>query len=115
MVDDDRQSSAARRIIADERNDLFVSAASASEITTKFRLGRLPEHEATAPEVAGAIAAQGFRALPITVEDAERAGGLPGSHRDPFNRMPAAQSLSHDLPILSKDRLLDDYGVRRVW
>ena len=115
MVDDDRQSSAARRIIADEGNDIFVSAASAWEIATKFRLGRLPEHEATALDVAGAIVAQGFRALPITIEDAERAGGLPGPHRDPFDRMLAAQSLSHDLPILSKDRFLDDYGVRRVW
>lgn len=115
MVDDDRLSSTARRTIAEEENDLFISAACAWEIATKFRLGRLPEHERTALDVVGAIASQGFRALTITVEDAERAGGLPGPHRDPFDRMLAAQSLSHDLPILSKDRSLDDFGVRRIW
>ena len=112
---DDRLSATARRTFAEEENDLFISAASAWEIATEFRLGRLPEHERTALDVVGAIASQGFRALTITVEDAERAGGLPGPHRDPFDRMLAAQSLSHDLPILSKDRSLDDFGVRRIW
>lgn len=115
MVDDDRRSSTARRTIAEEENDLLIGAASAWEITAKFRLHRRPEPERTALDVVGAIVSQGFRALTITVEDAERAGGLPGPHRDPFDRMLAAQSLSHDLPILSKDRSLDDYGVRRIW
>lgn len=115
MVDDEHLSAAARRIIADEANEIYFSAASAWEIATKFRRGRLLEHEATALDVVGAIVSQGFRALTITVADAECAGGLPGPHRDPFDRMLAAQSLFHDLPILSKDRVLDDYGVRRIW
>ena len=64
--------------------------------------------------VAGALASQGFRALPTTVEEARRAGGLPGPLRDPFDRMLAAQSPSRDLPLRSKDGAPDDYGVRRV-
>lgn len=65
-------------------------------------------------QVVGALAAQGFRALLITVEDARRAGRRPGPLRDRFDRMLAAQSPSRDLPFRSKDGALDDYGVRRV-
>ena len=77
----------------------------------------LPEEEPKAREgrqVVGALAAQGFRALPITVEEARRAGGRPGPLRDPFDRMLAAQSPSRDLPLRSKDGAPDAYGVRRV-
>ena len=60
------------------------------EIATKFRIGKLPGCEAVAVDVAGHIAGQGFEELAIGVADAERAGRLPGSHSDPFDRMLAA-------------------------
>ena len=92
LVDSARLSRVAYRAIADEGNDILVSAASAWEITTKHRLGRLPEGATAALDVAASIANQGFEGLAISVADAERAGRLPGPHRDPFDRMLIAQA-----------------------
>ena len=108
-------SSTARQVIADEANEIVVSAASAWEIATKFRLGKLPEAKAVATDVAVCIADEGFEALAVSVADAERAGRLPGFHRDPFDRMLIAQSLRHDLSIVSIDAEFDRYGVNRLW
>ena len=105
----------AHRVIADEANDVVVSAASAWEIATKYRIGKLPEAEAVATNVAGCIADEGFDALSVSVADAERAGRLPGIHRDPFDRMLIAQALGHELAIVSIDRTFDRYGVSRLW
>lgn len=104
-----------RRAIEDPDNDVIVSAASAWEIATKYRIGKLSEAAAVAQDVAGAIASQGFEELPITVEDAERAGRLPGPHGDPFDRMLIAQAVARGLVLVSIDRVFDKYGVRRVW
>ena len=115
IADSGRLSAVVRQMIADEANDIIVSAASAWEITTKYRIGKLPGAEPVALDVAGAISAQGFRHLPISVVDAERAGRLPGPHRDPFDRMLAAQALARDLVVLSADAALDAYGIHRLW
>ena len=104
-----------RRAIEDPDNDVIVSAATAWEITTKYRIGKLSEAAAVAQDVAGAIAGQGFEELPITVEDAERAGRLPGPHGDPFDRMLIAQAVVRGLVLVSIDQVFDRYGVRRVW
>lgn len=105
----------ARRAIADDANDVLISAASAWEITVKYRKGKLPEAEALALDIAGAIASQGFEELPISVDDAARAGALPGPLRDPFDRMLIAQALSRNLVLISNESLFDRYGVRRLW
>lgn len=115
VLDSARLSNTAFQLIADESNDIVVSAASAWEITTKHRIGKLPEAEVVAADVAGYIAAQGFEALAIGIVDAERAGRLPGIHRDPFDRMLIAQALGHELAIVSIDALFDRYGVNRLW
>ena len=110
-----RLSGTARRAIEDAANDIVVSAVSAWEITTKHRVGKLPHAEAVARNVAGAIASQGFEELAISVEDAERAGRLPGPHRDPFDRLLAAQALARNLVVVSVDRVFDRYGVNCMW
>lgn len=110
-----RLSGTARRAIEDAANDMVVSAVSAWEITTKHRVGKLPHAEAVARNVAGAIASQGFEELAISVEDAERAGRLPGPHRDPFDRLLTAQALARKLVVVSVDRVFDRYGVNRMW
>ena len=115
VVDSARLSNTAFRFIADESNDIVVSAASAWEIATKHRIGKLPEARVVAADIAGYIAGQGFEALAIGVADAERAGRLPGHHRDPFDRMLIAQALGHDLAIVSVDTEFDRYGVNRLW
>ena len=110
-----RLAGAARRAIEDDGNHVAVSAASAWEVATKHRLGKLPGSEALARDVAGAIASQGFEELAITVHHAERAGRLAGPHRDPFDRMLIAQALAHDLTVVSIDTVFDRYGVDRLW
>ena len=110
-----RLSPQAQRAIADEENDVLISAASAWEIATKYRLGKLPSAEALARDLPGAIASQGFTELSITVVDAVRAGALPGPHRDPFDRMLIAQAQARDLVLVSNETLFDEYGVRRLW
>ena len=115
IADSERLSGPARSAIADRSNDIVVSAASAWEIATKFRIGKLPGCEAVAVDVAGHIAGQGFEALAVGVADAERAGRLPGPHRDPFDRMLAAQALAREFPVVSVDPVFDGLGVVRLW
>ena len=110
-----RLSGVARRAIEDDANTIFASGASAWEITTKHRIGKLVQAEAAALDVAGSIAGQGFEELAITVDDAERAGRLPGPHRDPFVRVLIAQALVRNLTIVSVDRVFDGYGIHRLW
>ncbi len=105
----------ARRVVADDSNDVLISAASAWEIATKHRLGKLPGAEALALDIPGAIQRQKFEELPVTVAEGVRAGELPGPLRDPFDRMLIAQALTHDLVVVSNERLFDRYGVRRLW
>ena len=115
IADSCRLSDKASRLIADESRDVFVSAASAWEMATKYRLQKLHLPELAAFDMAGAIAGQGFRELPIRVQDASLAGRLPGPHRDPFDRMLIAQSLAHGMALVSRDAVFDRYGVTRVW
>ncbi len=105
----------ARRAVAAEENEVLVSAATAWEVATKHRLGRLPEADVLAEDLRAAIASQGFEELPVSIADSERAGRLAGSHRDPFDRMLIAQALAHDLVLVSNERAFDRYGVRRLW
>ncbi|HLY46278.1 MAG TPA: type II toxin-antitoxin system VapC family toxin [Stellaceae bacterium] len=104
-----------RQTIADPANEIFVSAASGWEITTKYRLGRLPAAAQLATNFAKIILGQGFIPLPITVMHACMSGSLPGPHKDPFDRTLAAQSLAENMPILSNDTALDQFGVTRIW
>ncbi len=104
-----------RRLIGDQRTRVLVSAVTGWEITTKHRVGKMPDAAAVAADVAGAIASQGFLTLPITLPHAQLAGALPGPHRDPWDRMLAAQSLIEDLPIVSSDKALESFGAARLW
>ncbi len=104
-----------RRLIQDDANEIFVSAASVWEITTKARLGKLPSALEVASDVPACVAGQGFKGLAISIAHAQAAGSLPGPHRDPFDRMLIAQAQSERCPILSIDQAFDDYGVTRIW
>ena len=111
-----RLSPPAKQALQDvDHNEVLVSAASAWEIATKHRSGRLPEAEALARDIPGAIARQGFEELPVTVADGQRAGALPGPLRDPFDRMLIAQAVSRDLVLISNESVFDRYGVHRLW
>jgi PIN domain nuclease of toxin-antitoxin system len=112
---DRRLSRKARAAIDDPSTIVLVSAASAWEITTKARIGKLPGALEVAADVAAHVTAQAFTSLDITMLHAQRAGRLPGEHRDPFDRMLAAQAQLEDLPIVSNDEVFDSYGVNRLW
>jgi PIN domain nuclease of toxin-antitoxin system len=115
FVDDPSFPASARRFVAHANNTVFVSAASAWEIATKTRLGKLGGAEELAADFVGHLARERFEQLPITAQHGIRAGLLPGPHRDPFDRMLIAQSQAEDLPIVSNDAIFDTYGVRRIW
>ena len=108
-------STRARRLIEDGANEILVSAVSAWEIATKVRLGKLPTGEELISDFSFYLGQLGVDALPISMEHALRAGRLPGDHRDPFDRMLIAQAQAEDLPIVSNDRIFDEYHVQRIW
>jgi PIN domain nuclease of toxin-antitoxin system len=95
--------------------EMIVSAASAWEIATKFRLGKLNFARELVENFIPEVTRAGYQLLPISTEHALRAGHLPGGHKDPFDRMLAAQAIHEDLPLLSNDSQLDVFGVRREW
>ena len=108
-------SPAATAIIEDPANHLLISAASAWEIATKVRIGKFLEAmplEAAFPNLPSLT---GFEFVDLTVETALLAGRLLGKHKDPFDRMIAAQALTLDIPIISIDTKLDVLGVRHIW
>jgi len=115
LAGDQALSDAAREAIADADNEVFVSSASAWEIATKYRLGRLPGAAVIAADIAGAVASQGFTELPINIRDGQTAGGLPPIHKDPFDRMLIAQAVTADLVIVSNEALFNAYAVARLW
>jgi PIN domain nuclease of toxin-antitoxin system len=105
----------ARETLADESNVILVSAASAWEIATKVRLGKLPGAEKLERDYLAVMKEAGYTLLAIDTESALRAGRLTAEHKDPFDRMIAAQALAMDVPVLSPDPQLDQFGVRRIW
>lgn len=108
-------SAHARRAIADGNNVVMASAASAWEIATKVRLGRLPGVEDLEPNFLDVMEDAGYTLLAIDTQAALRAGRLVSEHRDPFDRMIAAQALALDIPVVSPDTAFDHLSVRRLW
>jgi PIN domain nuclease of toxin-antitoxin system len=115
LSDDPNLSASARRAITDPDNTIFVSAASAWEIATKFAKGKLPTADAIIPNLSQIIAEEGFVHLPITIDHMIRSAFLPGEHRDPFDRILAAQGLVDELVLLSIDQRIPEFGVNVFW
>jgi PIN domain nuclease of toxin-antitoxin system len=102
-------------LLKDPANRFLVSAASAWEISTKHRIGKYPQGAIVLRQLPERLATDGFSELPISIEHALRAGSLPGSHRDLFDRMFAAQSIIENIPVISSDDALSTLGAERVW
>ena len=115
LSDDPALTKTARRTIAETKNTLYVSAASAWEIATKVRLGKLPTAADLVADFSAQMEREGFHLLAVSAEHGIRGGLLPGPHKDPFDRMLIAQAHAENLPIISNDTAFDAYGVRRVW
>lgn len=110
----DSLSPAAKRIFDGDEDQIVVSAVVPWELAIKTRTGKV-NAEPLLEQWQEMIEAQGFSELPIDSELSIRAGLLPLHHRDPFDRILAAQAHATGWPIVSADAIFDVYGVRRIW
>jgi PIN domain nuclease of toxin-antitoxin system len=113
LTGDDRLSARARKAIADPGNDAFASAASAYELSLKARRGRLDA--VVVKELPAMLRAARLAVLPVTVEHALEAGGLPEPHRDPWDRILMAQARIESARVVTIDAVFADYGVPSLW
>jgi PIN domain nuclease of toxin-antitoxin system len=111
----DDLSQPSRALIAENSHSIYVSAASAWEIATKVRRGKFPQAEPLERRFLEVMDEAGYTLLSIDAAVALRAGRLSAEHRDPFDRIIAAQALSLDISVLSPDTKIDQFGVRRIW
>ena len=112
---DSALSATARASITDSETTVFVSAASAWEIATKVRVGRLTTHEDIVPRFSELAVAADLQHLPVTHRHGLRAGSYPRKHRDPFDRMLAAQAELESLTLVTKDAAFEEFPVRVLW
>lgn len=108
LTDDPQLGQTTRQVIADPRNDVYVSAASTWEISIKRSLGKLMAPE----DMDSIIDDEGFEKLPISPFHGDQAGILPGYHKDPFDRMLIAQAQSEGLVVVTNDEKIARYGIR---
>lgn len=115
LSDDPALPRAARRVIAETKNTLIVSAASAWRIAIKVRLGKLPTATDLAADFSGLIEREGFGLRSMSAEHGIRAGLLPGLHKYPFDRMLIAEAQAENIPIIGNEAAFESYGVGRLW
>ena len=110
LSDDPQLGEFCKQAITNPRNQVYVSAASAWEISIKKSIGKL-----TAPDDMDAIVeSEGFEKLPVTLFHGNQAGSLPKLHKDPFDRMLIAQAQSEGLVIVTNDEKIIQYKIRTM-
>lgn len=110
----ERLSKRTHRQLADERNELLLSAASAWEIAIKYSLGKLPLPSAPAEYIAEGLARTDTHPIAIQFSHAIRVAQLPFHHADPFDRLLIAQAQSEGIPIVSADPKFHAYPVEII-
>lgn len=105
----------ARAAMQDAGNEVFVSAATAWEMATKVRKGQLPEIRVELGSFEQAVLRDGFHHLPVTSAHGLRGGFLEGAHKDPFDRLIAAQALIEDMTVITRDREIAAFGCEVLW
>jgi PIN domain nuclease of toxin-antitoxin system len=115
LTDDLKLSPGAKEVISDEANTILISAASAWEIATKYRLGKLDVAADAVSRFNEFIEADGFEHLPVTYLHALKAAGYEIDHRDPFDRMLAAQSVLESATLISCDPAFEAFGTHVLW
>ncbi|MBM5807685.1 MAG: type II toxin-antitoxin system VapC family toxin [Cyanobacteria bacterium M_surface_10_m2_179] len=113
--DPDRLSQPARSLLLDPSSTVLVSAASVWELSFKHHQGKLPELAAAIADLPGLLQADGFQPLPISIAHGLRAGGYSQPHRDPFDRMLAAQAELEALVLITADTQLSTFPCRILW
>ena len=115
LTDDPKLSPPAKETIADEANEILVSAASAWEIATKYRLGKLGLAADAVSRFGELIAADGFEHLPVTYLHALKAAGYELDYRDLFGRMLAAQSALESASLITCNAAFEAFGAEVLW
>jgi PIN domain nuclease of toxin-antitoxin system len=114
VADDPQLSTRARTAITDA-DLVLVSVASCWEIAIKVSLGKLTLSQPADRFLAEHLGLNQFTLLPIELDHAASVTTLPFHHRDPFDRLLAAQSLYEALPIVSADPIFRKYKIKRIW
>jgi len=108
-------SAKVRRLLESADMELIVSAASAWEIATKYRLGQLPGAKPILADFNDVMRRLDARILAISHTHALRSGRYPQDHADPFDRILAAQAELEHLPLASRDAALRQFPIELVW
>lgn len=111
----DSLSTKAREAIADGSNSVFVSPVSAIEIATKSRKGKLEFESPLARDFVAETASEGFKELPVVSEHAQLAGSFDNPHKDPWDRLLAAQTQLERLILVTNDAALKTFGTATLW
>ncbi len=115
LADDPKLSSTADLVISDPANEIWISAACLWEIAIKSSLGKLRLAQPFGELIPHHLSLNSIEVLGIDVDHLSMVAQLPFHHRDPFDRLIAAQSLVERTPLVSLDPAFDDYEVGRIW
>src|SRR5262249_50043035 len=115
LKNDGRLSRRALRSLENAGNEILISPVVAWELATKSRIGKWPEGQVVVHDLNNLIAANGLTELPISIDHGRLAGLLPGAHRDPFDRMLAAQAKLEALTLVTGDRVFSEFGIQVLW
>ena len=113
--DPGRLSTEVRLVLINPTSEVFVSAASIWELSLKHHQGKLPELAAVIDDLPGLLQADGFQPLAMSISHGLRAGGYSQPHRDPFDRMLAAQAELERLVLISADQQLATFPCQTLW
>ena len=113
--DPDRLSNTALELLSNPSTSVLVSAATVWELSLKHHQGKLPELSSAITDLPGLLQADGFEALPISLAHGLRAGGYSQPHRDPFDRMLAAQAELERLVLITADSQLSTFPCQILW
>ena len=115
ITGDERLSAVAIAAIEQAKGRCHVSAVSAFELANKVRLGKFDEARKLSESLDDFMSANGFQAMMISHAHAKLAGELAGEHRDPFDRLLAAQAIVEDMAVVTIDTQIAELGARVVW
>jgi PIN domain nuclease of toxin-antitoxin system len=110
-----RLSTAVHALLVDPSSEIRVSAASVWELSLKHHRGKLPELAGAIDDLPGLLQADGFEGLPISQAHGLRAGAYSQPHRDPFDRVLAAQAELERLVLLTADPQLTTFPCQTLW
>ena len=115
LLEPDKLSVTSRNCLEDLDTELIVNAASAWDIATKYRIGKLSSAEVVIEQFEFALIQLQAREMPISRHHSLRAGLYSVAHRDPFDRILAAQSELEQLPLLTNDSAFDLFSIKTIW